>query len=64
MNKRFFGVLIFAFVVATFGGLITYRSLLNRSPQEPKASTPTVKVVVAAHDLPMGTLFKEDDVKL
>ena len=64
MNKRFFGVLIFAFVVATIGGLITYRSLLSRSPQAPKASAPTVKVVVAARDLPMGTLLKEDDVKL
>jgi pilus assembly protein CpaB len=64
MNKRFFGVLIFAFVVAAFGGLITYRSLLNRAPQEPKSAAPTVKVVVAAHDLPMGTVVKEDDVKL
>jgi pilus assembly protein CpaB len=64
MNKRFFGVLIFAFVVATFGGLITYRSLLNRAPQEQKSATPAVKVVVAARDLPMGTLIKEDDVKL
>jgi len=64
MNKRFFGVLIFAFVVATIGGLITYRSLLNRAPQEPKSATPTVKVVVAARDLPMGTLIKEGDVKL
>jgi pilus assembly protein CpaB len=64
MNKRFFGVLIFAFVVATFGGLITYRSLLNRAPQSPKTAAPTVKLVLAAHDLAMGTLLKENDVRL
>ena len=32
MNKRFIGVLIFAFIVATAGGVLTYRSLINRAP--------------------------------
>jgi len=63
MNKRFVGVLMFAFVVATAGGLITYRSLLGRS-QPSKATAPTVKIVLAAKDLEVGSVVKETDVQL
>ena len=37
MNKRFVGVLIFAFVVASGASLLLYRLLLNR-PQQAKAA--------------------------
>ncbi len=63
MNKRFIGVLIFAFIVAAGGGLLTYRSLLSR-PAAQKAQAPTVKVVLASRDLPVGTVLSEKDVAL
>jgi|SRR5271157_69988 len=62
MNKRFIGVLIFAFMVATAGGLITYKSLMSRSPA--KAAAPSVQVVLAAKDLELGTVLKESDLYL
>ena len=63
MNKRFAGVLMFAFVVAAAGGLITYRSLMNR-PQPAKAAAPTVQIVLAAKDLEVGSVLKEGDIQL
>jgi pilus assembly protein CpaB len=61
MNKRFIGVLIFAFMVATAGGLITYKSLMSRS-KDNKAAAPTVQVVLAQKDLELGTVLKEGDL--
>jgi pilus assembly protein CpaB len=63
MNKRFVGVLIFAFLVASGGGLITYRQLVNHAPAG-KAAQPTARVVVAAHNMDAGKLLGADDVKL
>ena len=63
MNKRFAGVLMFAFVVAAAGGLLTYRSLIGRS-QPAKAAAPSVQIVVASKDLEVGALLKEGDVQL
>jgi pilus assembly protein CpaB len=63
MNKRFIGVLIFAFMVATAGGLITYRSLMSRS-QAVKAAVPSVQVALASKDLELGTVLKEGDLYL
>jgi pilus assembly protein CpaB len=63
MNKRFAGVLMFAFVVAAAGGLITYKSLISR-PQPAKAAAPTVQIVLAAKDLEAGQVVKEGDVQL
>jgi pilus assembly protein CpaB len=63
MNKRFVGVLIFAFVVASVASLLLYRLLLNR-PQAAKAAPATVQVVLAMRDIEVGTVLKEEDVKL
>jgi pilus assembly protein CpaB len=63
MNKRFVGVLIFAFVVASVASLMLYRLLLNR-PQAAKAAQSTVQVVLANRDIEVGTVLKEEDVKL
>jgi pilus assembly protein CpaB len=63
MNKRFIGVLIFAFVVASVASLMLYRLLLNR-PQAAKAAQATVQIVLANRDIEMGTVLKEEDVKL
>jgi pilus assembly protein CpaB len=63
MNKRFVGVLIFAFVVASVASLMLYRLLLNR-PQSAKAAQTTVQLVLATRDIEVGTVLKEEDVKL
>jgi len=63
MNKRFLGVLIFAFIVATAGGVLTYRSLINRAPVA-RAAPPMTQIVLAAHDLEMGAVLRDQDVKL
>lgn len=64
MNKRFVGVLMFAFVVASVASLLLYKMLINR-PQTAKAAAPvTTELVLAARDLDVGTVLKEDDIKL
>lgn len=63
MNKRFVGVLVFAFVVASVASLMLYRLLLNR-PQSAKAAQATVQIVLATRDIEVGTVLKEEDVKL
>jgi pilus assembly protein CpaB len=62
MNKRFLGVLAFAFVVASVASLMLYR-LLNR-PQPTKAATAMSQIAIAARDLEVGTVLKEQDVQL
>lgn len=55
---------MFAFVVASVASLLLYRLLINR-PQTTKAAAPaTTKVVLAAKDLEVGTVLKEEDIKL
>jgi pilus assembly protein CpaB len=63
MNKRFVGVLIFAFVVASSASLLLYRLMVNR-PAPGKAAGATTQIVQAAHDLDMGVVIHEDDIKL
>jgi len=62
MNKRFLAVVAFALVVAMGASYVVYRQLLKgiRSAASQTAS----KVLVAAHDLPVGTLLKNEDFKL
>jgi pilus assembly protein CpaB len=64
MNKRFFGVLIFAFVVAALGGLVTYRQLISHAPAPRAAQQPMAKIVLAAHDIEAGSILAADDVRL
>jgi pilus assembly protein CpaB len=63
MNKRFLGVLIFAFAVASGASLLLYRLMVNR-PAPGKAAGATTQIVQAAHDLEMGAVIHKDDVKL
>src|ERR1035441_7137029 len=63
MNKRFLGVLTFAFLVAAGASLVLYRVLINR-PVPTTAGPALVQVVLATKDLEVGTVLKEDDVKL
>jgi len=65
MNKRFVGVLIFAFVVASAASLLLYRLLNNHSQATKAAATPaTMQIVVAAKDLDTGMILKAEDVRL
>src|ERR1044072_6150278 len=63
MNKRFVGVLIFAFGVASVASLMLYRLLLSR-PSAAKAAASTVQIVLSTRDIEIGTVIKEEDVKL
>lgn len=63
MNKRFIGVLLFATIVATVASLLLYRLLINR-PQTTKAAVTTTQIVLASRDIDVGTVLKEEDVKL
>lgn len=63
MNKRFVGVLAFAFVVASIASLLLYRLLINRPPAA-KAAQSTVQIALASRDIEVGRVLKEDDIKL
>lgn len=63
MNKRFIGVLTFAFIVALGASLILYRVLRNR-PETTVAAKATVSIALAGRDLEAGTVLKEEDIKL
>ena len=64
MNKRFVGVLMFAFVVASVASLLLYKMLVNRPQTAKAAPLATTQVVLASRDIEVGTVLKEDDVKL
>jgi pilus assembly protein CpaB len=63
MNKRFVGVLTFAFIVAAGASLVLYRVLINR-PTTTKAAPALVQVALATKNLEIGSVIKEDDVKV
>lgn len=62
MNKRFLAVVAFALVVALGASYLVFRQLEKGIRSAASAKAP--KVLVAAHDLPIGTLLKSDDLKL
>ncbi len=62
MNKRFLGVLVFAFVVASVASLMLYR-LLNR-PQPTKAASAMSQIAIATRNLEVGSVLKEQDIQL
>jgi pilus assembly protein CpaB len=65
MNKRFLGVLIFAFVVASVASLLLYQVLIKRQPANNTAAVPvTTQIVVAAKNLEVGAVIKPEDVKM
>jgi pilus assembly protein CpaB len=63
MNKRFIGVLTFAFLVAAGASLVLYRVLINR-PAATTAGPALTQVALATKDLEVGTVLEEDDVKV
>jgi pilus assembly protein CpaB len=61
MDKRFIAVLIFAFFVATLASMTLYRLTTN---QPARAARPTATLVLASHDLELGTVLRESDLVL
>lgn len=59
MNKRFVGVLLFAFVVALGFSTVFYK-LLVRQSQTASAARTTVRIVLATKDLEVGTVLKDE----
>lgn len=64
MTKRFVGVLIFAFLVASVASLLLYRVLAASRPQTAKAAPAAMKLATAAHNLEVGSILKEEDVRM
>ena len=60
MNKRLMGVLIFALVIAGAASLVLYRMLSARMDA---ARQNGGQVWVATHDLAIGTLVKDTDIR-
>jgi len=64
MNKRFVGVLVFAFVVASVASLLLYRLLAATRPASAKTAAATIHLAVAARNLEVGVVLKDDDIKM
>ena len=61
MNKRLLGVLVFALVISAGATLVLYRMISSKMAAQ--AAPPSARVMVAARDLPIGSLVKDVDVK-
>jgi pilus assembly protein CpaB len=61
MNKRLSRILILAFIIAAVASFLVYRIAGKQAngPVQPA----TIKIMVAAHDLPIGTVIKDADLK-
>jgi len=62
MNKRLLSVLAFALVVSALASVVLYRLIATKLAASAKA--PTFQVAVASHDLVIGTLIKNGDLKV
>ena len=62
MNRRFLTVLVFALGVSGVATFLIARVIQGRA--NTSAAEPSAKVLVAAHDMGVGTLIKEGDLKV
>ncbi len=63
MNRRLVSVLFFALIVASVTSFLVYRLILVRmQSQAPSKAVTTSKLIVAKHDLQVGTLIHDADV--
>ena len=63
MNRRLLSVFIFALVVALLSSFIVYRLLLSSLGKAP-VKVASRSVVVAVHDLEVGSLISDNDIHL
>ncbi len=61
MNKRFVSVLVFALVVSGIASYLVYRLTASRLSQPAKPAT--TLLLVAARNLPVGTLIRDPDLR-
>jgi pilus assembly protein CpaB len=61
VNKRFLAVLAFALVVSLIASTIVYQLIVGRVTSQAKQAG--TQIVVAARDLPVGTMLKPEDLK-
>jgi pilus assembly protein CpaB len=61
VNKRFLSLVMFALVTSGMVSLLIYRMIVVRIAAS--SQVPTSKVLVAAHNLEIGTLIRYDDLK-
>jgi len=62
MSKRFLSVLVFALVVSLGASFLIYRLIASKINTNAKPAT--TEVMVAARNLPVGTLIGENDLKV
>lgn len=62
MNKRLLSVLGFALVISLVASVVLYRLISTKLASSAKPAT--TQIVVATHDLEIGTLIKDSDVKV
>jgi pilus assembly protein CpaB len=62
MKKRLIGVLAFALAVSAGAAFVLYQLIASKMTVGAAPKAPTTKVLVAAHDLPLGALIQERDV--
>lgn len=63
MNRRLLSVLLFAVVVASVASFLVYQLLVVQLTRRPRYVSSN-KLVVAAHDLKVGTLIRDLDLQL
>jgi pilus assembly protein CpaB len=62
MNKRLLSVLAFALVISGIASWVLYRLISTKLVNSAKAAT--TQIAVASHDLDIGTLIKDGDLKI
>jgi pilus assembly protein CpaB len=61
MNKRILSVLVFALVISAVASVVLYRLIASRMATNARAAT--TQIVVATHNLEVGSLLKDLDLK-
>lgn len=62
MNKRFLSVLVFALIVSAGASYVVYRLTASKLGSDPQPAT--TQLIVAARNLPVGTLIRDPDIKV
>jgi len=62
MNRKLSSILLLAFVVAALTSYLVYRVVASRASQASGATPQVTKVIVAARDLDIGTLIRDEDL--
>jgi pilus assembly protein CpaB len=64
MKKRLLSVLAFALVVSAGAAFVLYQLIASKVKASAPVAQPTTKVLVASHDLELGALILEKDIRV